>query len=132
MAAMSNWANDTAEQVWSELLAGNRRFLAGQPAHRDLPALRRRFLNAQQPKAVVLTCYDSRVAPEILFDQSIGDLFVIRNAGNVVDPVAIGSIEFAVDEIGTPLVVVMGHLNCAAATIASTRLSSPSPHIDVI
>ncbi len=138
-AAKSDWLNDDSsksavpgEQVWAELMAGNRRFVAGKPALRDLPALRQKYLNTQEPKAVVLTCYDSRVAPELLFDQSLGDLFVIRNAGNVVDPVVTGSIEFAVDEIGTPLVVVMGHLNCAAATIACTRLSSPSPHIDAI
>lgn len=72
----------------------------------------------QQPFAVILTCSDSRVPPEILFDQGIGDLFVVRNAGNVLDDIVEGSIAYAIEHLGVPLVVVLGHTRCGAVTAA--------------
>ena len=99
------------------LKAGNTRFVSGTLTPKDdYTELRENLSKGQHPFAVVLCCSDSRVAPEIIFDQKLGDLFVIRNAGNVVDEHVLGSIEYAVEHLGTPLVVVMGHSSCGAVT----------------
>lgn len=109
---------ETDSQKALDLLkTGNARFVSGALTPKDDYARLREKLSAgQQPFAVVLCCSDSRVSPEIIFDQKLGDLFVIRNAGNVVDEVVLGSIEYAVEHLGTPLVVVMGHSSCGAVT----------------
>ena len=99
------------------LKAGNARFVSGMLNPKaDYAEDRERLSGGQNPFAVVLCCSDSRVSPEIVFDQGLGDLFVIRNAGNVVDEHVLGSIEYAVEHLGTPLVIVMGHSNCGAVT----------------
>ena len=99
------------------LKEGNARFVSGALTPKDDYAQLREQLSAgQQPFAVVLCCSDSRVAPEIIFDQKLGDLFVIRNAGNVVDKHVLGSVEYSVDHLETSLVVVMGHSSCGAVT----------------
>lgn len=85
----------SGEAVWSELEAGNRRFVAGQPLRREYLRRRRELAGGQHPRVIVLTCADSRVSPELLFDQSLGDLFVVRTAGIVAHPVALGSFEYA-------------------------------------
>jgi carbonic anhydrase len=110
----------TAEEAKNLLLEGNKRFNTGLPAQKNTGSARRLELKekGQKPFAVVLTCSDSRVPPEVLFDQSIGDLFVVRNAGNILDPVSLGSIEYAVDHLHTPLVVVLGHDQCGAVKAA--------------
>ena len=97
------------------LLAGNKRFVAGAPARKEIGEKRRRELaRGQHPFAIVLSCSDSSVPPEMIFDQGLGDLFVIRDAGNVADPVVIGSIEYAVEHLHVPLLVVLGHSGCGA------------------
>ena len=99
------------------LKAGNARYVSGALTQKDdYTELRGKLTTGQHPFAVVLCCSDSRVAPEIIFDQKLGDLFVIRNAGNVVDKHVLGSIEYAVEHLETPLVVVMGHSSCGAVT----------------
>ena len=106
--------NDNALQ---SLKTGNARFVSGALTPKDnYTELREQLAAGQHPFAVVLCCSDSRVAPEILFDQKLGDLFVIRNAGNVVDEDVLGSIEYAVEHLGCPLVVVLGHSGCGAVT----------------
>lgn len=102
------------------LMEGNKRFTQGNFAVKDMGATRRENLSTkgQEPFAVVITCSDSRVPPELLFDQALGDIFVIRTAGNVVDQIAIGSVEYAVEHLGSPLVVVMGHEKCGAVKAA--------------
>jgi len=102
------------------LLDGNGRFTSGKPLSKDLSSTRRVDLmeNGQHPFAVVVSCSDSRVPPELLFDQALGDLFVVRVAGNVITPVELGSIEYAVEHLKTPLVVVLGHEGCGAVTAA--------------
>ena len=101
------------------LKAGNARFVSGALTQKDdYTELREQLSEGQHPFAVVLCCSDSRVAPEIIFDQKLGDLFVIRNAGNIVDEHVLGSIEYAVEHLGTSLVVVMGHSCCGAVTAA--------------
>lgn len=95
------------------LMEGNKRYL-GTPAQKDLAKMRMDTLNGQNPYAVIVTCSDSRVAPEHIFDAGLGEIFVVRTAGNVVDKVALGSIEYAVEHLHTQLVVVLGHEKCGA------------------
>jgi carbonic anhydrase len=105
------------QQALDLLKAGNARFVSGALTPKDdYTTLREQLTTGQHPFAVVLCCSDSRVAPEIIFDQKLGDLFVIRNAGNIVDEEVLGSIEYAVEHLETPLVVVMGHAACGAVT----------------
>ena len=108
---------DEAKQL---LIDGNVRFTSGKLLSKDLSSTRRDDLmrNGQHPFAVIVSCSDSRVPPELLFDQALGDLFVVRVAGNVVAPVELGSIEYAVEHLKTPLVVVLGHEECGAVTAA--------------
>lgn len=102
-----------------ELLEGNRRFREGGAlAPRRDPERRRAVATKQAPWAAVLTCSDSRVSPELLFDQGLGDLFVVRTAGHVLDRGALGSLEYAVEHLGVSLVVVLGHSSCGAVTAA--------------
>src|SRR5688572_28409492 len=97
------------------LMAGNARFVADKPSLEHLGAVRRTTLaKGQNPIAIVLCCSDSRVPPEYVFDQGLGDLFVVRVAGNVADEVALGSIEYAAEHLGTPLLLVLGHEACGA------------------
>lgn len=101
------------------LKEGNERYLKGETLDRSTYAEDRKVLSTgQKPFAVIVTCSDSRVAPEIYFDQKLGDLFIIRNAGNVCDATALGSIEYAVEHLGTRLVVICGHSSCGAVTAA--------------
>lgn len=99
---------------WEELLKGNERFLAGEKAIRDWDALREYHAVGQWPFVSIVYCSDSRVAPEVIFDQGMGDVFGVRTAGNSVDELALGSLEFSVHALGTPLIVVMGHEGCGA------------------
>ena len=108
---------EKVENALQSLKSGNERFVTGNLSNKETYAEDRKALYAgQHPFAVVLCCSDSRVAPEIIFDQKLGDLFVIRNAGNIVDEEVLGSIEYAVEHLETPLVVVMGHAACGAVT----------------
>jgi carbonic anhydrase len=107
------------EDVWKDLEAGNRRYRDAAPLHPRQDAARRTSLSsAQHPRAVVLTCSDSRVPPELVFDQGLGDLFVIRVIGNIVCPETLASIEYAVEHLDVRLVLVMGHKRCGAVTAA--------------
>jgi carbonic anhydrase len=113
------------------LREGNQRFQYNQPIQRDTNEQDRHILKeGQNPFAVVVTCSDSRVAPEIYFDQKLGDIFVIRNAGNIADATTLGSIEYAVEHLKAPLVVVVGHSKCGAVTAAfqQARQTAPPPH----
>lgn len=108
--------------AWKALKEGNERFVAGRPAHPSQSVEHRASLtDGQRPTAVVFGCADSRVAAEIIFDQGLGDMFVVRTAGHVIDSAVLGSIEFAVAVLGVPLIVVLGHDSCGAvkATLAA-------------
>jgi len=115
------------------LQAGNRRFVAGTSVHPiDFSQARAELAeNGQRPFAVVLGCSDSRVPPEAVFDVGIGELFVVRTAGNVADPIAIGSVEYAVQHLHAPLVVVLGHRKCGAVAAAVSG-GAHGPNIDAI
>ncbi|MGW4462720.1 carbonic anhydrase [Micromonospora sp. NPDC004704] len=126
----------TPTTALNRLIAGNKRFYKGQARHphqslKDLHEL----ASGQHPFAITLGCADSRVSPEILFDQGLGDLFDNRVAGNIVDDLLLGSIEFAIEEFGVPLIVVVGHERCGAisATINAIETGGAAPgHIGTI
>lgn len=106
-------------QAWQRLLEGNRRFVDDVPQHPNQDTARREALsNNQKPFVTLFGCSDSRVAAEMIFDVGLGDMFVVRNAGQVVDPVTLGSLEYGVELLGTPLLVVLGHDSCGAVTAA--------------
>lgn len=109
----------TPDQALARLKQGNRDFLAGRSPRQDADGRRRlEIARAQYPIAVLVSCSDSRVPPELLFGRGLGELFIIRNAGNTIDTVAMGSLEYAVAELNVPLVVVMGHERCGAVAAA--------------
>jgi carbonic anhydrase len=115
----------TAPEALERLREGNRRFVSGQTS-RSLAALRRPdLLEEQRPFAIVLGCSDSRVPAELVFDQGLGDLFVIRVAGNIVASSQVGSVEFAATRFGTKLVVVLGHSRCGAVLATLDELTKP-------
>lgn len=125
----------SALEALERLREGNRRFVSGVRSLDTLMSQTRRtdFVNGQNPIAVILGCSDSRVPVEIIFDQGLGDLFVIRVAGNIVAPSQVGSVEFAAAKFGTRLVVVLGHTRCGAiqATLEELQQTSEnqSPHL---
>jgi carbonic anhydrase len=127
--------NLTANQALKKLMDGNARFVAANAAQpTGAAALKRRaeLVNGQKPFAVIVSCSDSRVPPELIFDQGLGDIFVIRTAGEVVDAVAMGSIEYAIEHLGTPLIVVLGHESCGAVAAAVSHANEPGHIPDVL
>lgn len=118
----------TAIDALERLKEGNQRFVSGV---RSIDTFvkqiqRANFVEGQEPFAIILGCSDSRVPAEIIFDQGLGDLFVIRVAGNIVAPSQVGSVEFAAERFGTPLVVVLGHSMCGAVIATIDELERPS------
>src|SRR5205085_7117876 len=107
------------------------RYAAGKQQAKDYTKDRQAVAEAQQPYAIVLACADSRLSPEIIFDESLGKLFVVRNAGNVVEPVTLGSIEYAAEHLQSKLLLILGHESCGAvkATIAG---GEASPNLEEI
>src|SRR5687767_4702187 len=120
----------SAREALDRLRAGNRRFLSGVRRFTAMPnlALRAMLTTEQHPFAIVLGCSDSRVPAEIVFDQGLGDLFVIRVAGNIVAPSQVGSVEFAAEQFGTQLVVVLGHTHCGAILAALEAVKAPTSY----
>lgn len=121
-------------QVWREMSRGNERFVAGEPLHPRQDVERRAELAGfQAPQAALFGCSDSRLAAEIIFDKGLGDLFVVRNAGQVISDSVIGSLEYAVAVLDVPLIVVLGHDECGAvrAAIEAEQPDAPPlpPHI---
>ena len=116
----------TSREALDRLRAGNSRFVAGTASAFAGPDRVSELASGQEPFAIVLGCSDSRVPAEIVFDQGLGDLFVIRVAGNIVAPSQVGSVEFAADRFGTPLVVVLGHSRCGAILATLEQLTRPS------
>ncbi|MGV9245415.1 carbonic anhydrase [Streptomyces sp. NPDC003710] len=113
----------TPREAFKLLMAGNQRFVAGAPEHPNQDAARRtEIAPSQRPFAVLFGCSDSRLAAEIIFDRGLGDLFVVRTAGHVMGPEVIGSIEYGVDVLDCPLVVVLGHEGCGAVGAACAAL----------
>jgi carbonic anhydrase len=124
--------NPTADQALERLIEGNRRYVDSIQNHPNQTRVSRLSLvESQHPFAIILGCSDSRVPPEIIFDQGLGDLFVIRLAGNVVDDMGLASIEYAAEHLHAPLLIVLGHSNCGAvqAVIKGGELQGHLPKI---
>lgn len=120
---MSGMPNSNPISAWKALKEGNERFVAGEPLHPSQDVARRAALaNGQKPTAVVFGCGDSRVAAELIFDQGLGDMFVVRTAGHVIDSAVLGSIEFGVAVLDVPLIVVLGHDSCGAVKATLSAL----------
>ncbi|MFC4241936.1 carbonic anhydrase [Gryllotalpicola reticulitermitis] len=109
----------TPDEAWQSLIAGNARFIAGEPAHPHQDVrLREQLVDGQYPSVAIFGCSDSRLAAEIIFDLGLGDAFVIRNAGQVASPSVLGSLEYAVGVLEVPLILVLGHDSCGAVRAA--------------
>lgn len=120
------------EEAFSKLMDGNKRFASGSLAQKDVNAKRKACISGQSPAAIVVACSDSRVSPEIIFDQCLGDVFVVRVAGNVLDPVSLGSIEYAAEHLHTPLVILLGHDKCGAVAATLDAKGKPEGNIGAI
>ena len=117
--AQAEHSERTPDDVMNDLIHGNQRFSQGRPTHPAQSSARRAELaSGQHPEAIILSCSDSRVPPEIVFDRGLGELFVVRTAGEVADDVAVASIEYSVEHLGSKLIVVLGHESCGAVKAA--------------
>ena len=124
--------SDAATEALNKLLTGNQRFVRGERAPQNFINRRQELLAGQQPFAIVLGCSDSRVPPELLFDQGLGDIFVVRTAGQVLEATSIASIEYAVDHLHVPLLVILGHDNCGGVTAAVNHEGRGEGNIGVL
>jgi len=108
----------SADEALQKLMDGNKRYVESKmnACTETTATAREKLATSQKPYAIILSCSDSRVPPEIIFDKSLGEIFVVRVAGNVPDPVVIGSVEYAAEHLGSPLVMVLGHERCGAVT----------------
>jgi carbonic anhydrase len=118
--------SEAAQQALARLKEGNARFNAGHPRHKhESVAWRSRLVDGQKPFATIIACSDSRVPPELVFDVGLGELFDIRLAGNIVAEDVVGSLQYAVAHLRTPLIVVLGHESCGAVTAAVDEMLKP-------
>ncbi|HEY3442611.1 MAG TPA: carbonic anhydrase [Paludibaculum sp.] len=119
LCADEHAAGVPADKAMALLVEGNARYVVHKETHPDSSLERRHeLIKGQHPYAIIVGCADSRVPPEMVFDAGLGDLFVIREAGNVVDNVVLGSVEYAVEHLGVKLVMILGHESCGAVTAA--------------
>jgi carbonic anhydrase len=126
-------AGSAGDDSLQKLMDGNKRYAAGNLAKKDLGDSKRKELTkGQKPFAIVITCSDSRVPPELLFDQGLGDIFVVRVAGNVVDPIALGSIEYGAEHLNSPLLFILGHSKCGAVKATLEATGKPEGNIGAI
>ncbi|NTU43840.1 MAG: carbonic anhydrase [Nitrospirales bacterium] len=131
-AGLSFGGAKEAEDSFQKLMEGNKRFVSGELHHWDVKEKRESLVRGQHPSAIVVACSDSREVPELLFDQDLGDLFVVRAAGNVLDAVELGSIEYAAEHLHAPLVIILGHDSCGAVTAAVDAKGKPEGNIGAI
>src|SRR5437867_12410538 len=120
------------DKIWSDLMDGNKRFVAGKLKPRAVVSVRESLTKSQHPKATVLSCSDSRVPPESVFDQTLGDLFVVRTAGNIAGPLGLASIEYGFDHLGSTVLVVLGHTKCGAVTAACSGEKMPTANLQAM
>lgn len=119
----------TPEQIWADLMQGNKRFTSGKTLSRDFAQARAKTATSQHPYVAMLCCADSRLSPELIFDQTLGDLFVVRTAGNVADEIALASLEYAVEHLHTRMLVVMGHEKCGAVAATLSGEEMPTENL---
>ena len=132
--ASSGGGGVSPDEALQKLMEGNRQYVEGKMTHeaKSDTASRAALATSQKPYAIILSCADSRVPPEIVFDKGLGELFVVRVAGNVADPVVLGSVEYAAEHLGAPLVMVLGHERCGAvtATVDAAGIRRGVPLVD--
>lgn len=122
----------TPEAIWADLMEGNKRFMGNRPMTREYFQTREHLSKGQHPKVIVLGCADSRLSPELIFDKNLGELFVVRTAGNVADPIALGSLEYAAEHLHASLLVVLGHEKCGAVAAAASGGKMPTANLQAI
>ena len=120
------------DKIWSELMEGNQRFVSGKLKPHAVVSVRAEWTQSQHPKVMVLSCSDSRVPPELVFDQTLGDLFVVRSAGNIAGPLGLASLEYAFDHLGSTVLVVLGHTKCGAVTAACSGEKMPTANLQAM
>lgn len=137
--ALSNPSSGTSmspDEAMQKLMDGNKHYVENKLTNAAMSdaATRTSLATSQKPYAIILSCSDSRVPPEIIFDKGLGEIFVVRVAGNIPDPIVIGSIEYAVEHLGSSLIMVLGHERCGAvtATVDAKGKSTGSKNIDAI
>jgi carbonic anhydrase len=131
-AAHGEASGGTPAEVRQALLAGNERFVTDHPSAHQYASERKALTGGQHPKAMVLSCSDSRLPPELVFDQSLGDLFVVRSAGNVADRIGLASLEYAAEHLGAKVLVVLGHEKCGAVTAAARGGAMPTENLQAL
>lgn len=122
----------SADEIWGNLARGNKMFQLGKYTSGNLLSKRKILAKGQQPKVIILGCADSRVPPELIFGKSPGDLFVVRDAGNIVDEVSLGSIEYAVEHLKAKVIVVLGHESCGAVAATVKGEKMPTENLQAI
>jgi carbonic anhydrase len=124
----------SADDALKKLMDGNLHFIENQLTIKESsgPGTRQALASGQMPYAIILSCSDSRVPPEIIFDKGLGEIFVVRVAGNIPDPIILGSIEYAAEHFGSPLIMVLGHKRCGAVTAAVESQGLPHGNIGAI
>jgi len=121
-----------ADQAIRQLQQGNRRFVRGERLARDLVLRRAELLAGQSPLATVVCCSDSRVVPELIFDANLGDIFTVESAGNVLDEVGLGSVEYGVEHLGTPVLMILGHTRCGAVAACCGQGSATGGRLSAV
>jgi carbonic anhydrase len=121
-----------ADEIWAKLSAGNKRFMAGKHTTVNYAAARKSLVKGQQPEVIILGCADSRVPPEFVFDRNLGELFVVRDAGNIPDKVSLGSIEYAVEHLHAKALLILGHESCGAVAAAVSGKEMPTSNLSAI
>jgi len=130
--SLSVFGQNPPDTLWSELMEGNKLFVQGQVVYGNLPSMRALWAGGQNPPVSIVSCADSRVPAEILFARTVGELFVVRVAGNVEDAYNIASLEYAVEHKWTKLIVVMGHSSCGAVEAAVDNKPAPTPALGLL
>ncbi len=132
--ASGGGAGISADEALQKLMDGNKRYVESKlnTCGETTASAREKLAKTQKPYAIILSCSDSRVPPELIFDKSLGEIFVVRVAGNVADPVVLGSIEYAAEHLGSPLIMVLGHERCGAVTAAVDAKGKPEGNIGAI
>lgn len=121
-----------ADEIWAKLSQGNKRFMAGKHTTVNYAAARKALVKGQQPEVIVLGCADSRVPPEFVFDKNLGEIFVVRDAGNIPDKVSLGSIEYAVEHLHAKALLILGHESCGAVAAAVSGEKMPTTNLSAI
>ncbi len=122
----------SVKEIWKDLIKGNKKFVAGKYTKGKFVSSRKKLVKGQHPEVIVIGCADSRVPPELVFDKNLGELFVIRTAGNVADPIALGSIEYAAEHLHSKVLIVLGHESCGAVGAALSKEKMPTANLRAI